>query len=210
MVIQQIFQQLMLKQFTVAFAESLFNALIQRSPQTKQHLRLLDNQILKIQLKKFDHAIFLLFHQNGCHLLSQYEGETDCALEVELETLSLLKDKSKLSELINNKSLVMLGNIEVLQHFSALLNALEKNPAELLSPIFGDVIAQGISEIGASIITTLKKQSKTQSRYIVENLINERPVMVHRLQAVDFYDQIAKLQEEVNQLEQRINRLTIR
>lgn len=205
-----ILQQLMLKQFTIGIAESALNTLIQRSPKTKTHLYLLDNQILKLQIQQFAQPIFLLFHHDGCNWLSQYEGEADCVLEIKLETLPLLNDKTKLSELINNKSLVISGNLEVLQHFSALLNSLEKDPAELLSPIVGDVVAQGITEIGMNIINTLKGQFKHTPRYIVENLINERPVMIHRLQAVDFYDQIEKLEEDVNNLEQRINSLTNR
>lgn len=198
-------QTLMLPQFALGIAESALNALLARSPKTKSNLRQLDGKILEIQLKSPELTVFLLFSEDRCDWLGTYDGEADCCITLQANILPKLSDKSRLTELINNKTLVLNGDIQVLQHFSALLENLEKSPAELFSPLLGDIVAQGLHNIGTSVLNTLQGKIKNDSQYMVENLMTERPVFVHRLQAVDFYDQIAELEMRVNQLEMRLN-----
>ncbi|VEI47346.1 Uncharacterized protein conserved in bacteria [Actinobacillus equuli] len=45
------------------------------------------------------------------------------------------------------------GDIQVLQHFTALLDELEKDPAELLSPFVGDVLAQTSTDFAKNYLT---------------------------------------------------------
>ncbi|MDD0823377.1 SCP2 sterol-binding domain-containing protein [Mannheimia sp. AT1] len=203
-------QHLMLPQFTFGLIEAAFNALLKRSPHIEPNLRKLVGKVLKIELTSPKMDFFILFSENRTDWLGSYEGEADCAVTLAFETLPKLADKQKLTELINNKSLVLNGDIQVLQHFTALLEQLEKDPAELLSPFVGDVVAQTSTDFAKKLFGKVKSQFEQNNQHLVENLMQERPVLVHRLQAVNFYDQVEELAQQAVKLEQKFAKLGIR
>ncbi|HHW7520587.1 SCP2 domain-containing protein [Mannheimia haemolytica] len=202
-------QQLMLPQFTFGLIETAFNALLKRSPHIEPNLRKLSGKVLKIALTSPKIDFFVLFGENRTDWLGNYEGEADCSVQLAFETLPKLADKQKLTELINNKSLVLTGDIQVLQHFTALLEQLEKDPAELLSPFVGDVVAQTSTDFAKKVLGKVKAQFEQNNQHLVENLIQERPVLVHRLQAVHFYDQVEELAQQALKLEQKFSKLNL-
>ncbi|MDG6305165.1 SCP2 sterol-binding domain-containing protein [Glaesserella parasuis] len=202
-------QQLMLPQFALGALETAFNHLIERSPQTSPMLRKLAGKILKIQLNQPNIILFVIFSENRADWLANYEGEVDCAVSLDTTALPKLADKSKLSELINNKTLILTGDIQVLQHFSQLLDELEKDPAELLSRFIGDVPAQASTDFAKGIFTKVKNQFVQDSQHLVDNLTTERPVLVHRLQVVDFCDQVKELEQQAERLEQKFAKLAL-
>nr|WP_245872565.1 SCP2 sterol-binding domain-containing protein [Avibacterium endocarditidis] len=75
-------------------------------------------------------------------MLNRYEGEVDCAVSLNAQLLFKMPSKQQLSRYLNDQSIQLQGDLQVLQDFTALLEFLEKDPAELLSPFVGDVIAQ--------------------------------------------------------------------
>lgn len=200
--------QLMLPQLAIGALETAFNGLIQRSPKAQPLLRKLAGKVLHFQFKQPNTAFFIVFSPTQTDWLSRYTDEPDCQVQLALETLPKLADKSRLSQLINDKALVLYGDLAVLQHFASLLEQLEKNPAELLSPYLGDVLAELSSNAAKGLFHQFKQHFAQQQRYAVENLLNERPVLVHRLQLVDFYDQVEELEKQVQQAEARLNLLT--
>lgn len=197
----------LLPQWTTALIETAFNALVSRSPHIQPLLRKLDGAVLQLRLTQLNAQFFVVFSATRTDWLSDYEGEADCAVQLAPSALPHLADKSRLSELINNQSLIIQGNIEVLQHFSALLDGLEKNPAELLSPFIGDVAAQLSTDVAKNALDTFKQQFARNSRDVIENLTTERALLAHPLQLADFSDQVQQLAQQVSQLEQRIAKL---
>ncbi|WP_407662343.1 ubiquinone biosynthesis accessory factor UbiJ [Muribacter muris] len=196
-------QPLLLAPFGIGIAESLFNHLINRSAQTLPILRKLDGKILHISLKQPNLPFFILFSPTRTDWLSQYDGEPDCTVQLEATALPKLADKARLSELINQKTVQLTGDLQVLQHFSMLLDELEKQPAELLSHIIGDVPAQISTDLVGKIWGKIHSQFRQDSQHLIENLMVERPVLVHRLEAQDFYDQIDELARQAVRLEQK-------
>lgn len=201
-------QQLMLSQFAFGLIETAFNALLKRSPHIEPNLRKLSGKVMEINLTSPKIDFFICFSESGTDWLGQYEGEADCTVQLAFETLPKLADKQRLTALINNKSLVLNGDIQVLQYFTTLLEQLEKNPAELLSPFVGDVVAQTSTDFAKTLFSKAKLQFEQNSQHLVDNLMQERPVLVHRLQAVHFYDQVEELAQQAVKLEQRISNLT--
>lgn len=183
--------------------------MLKRSPHIEPNLRKLNGKVLKIALTSPKIDFFLLFSEKRIDWLGNYEGEPDCSVQLAFETLPKLADKQKLTELINNKSLILHGDIQVLQHFTALLEQLEKDPAELLSPFIGDVLAQTSTDFAKKVAGKIKSQFELNNQHLVENLMQERPVLVHRLQAVHFYDQVAELAQQAVKLEQKFAKLGI-
>ncbi|WP_301099806.1 SCP2 sterol-binding domain-containing protein [Otariodibacter sp.] len=204
-----LFAQLMLPQIAMGGLETTFNALIARSPHTISILRKLVGKNLHIHLNHPTIQFVMIFSEKRVDFLSNYEGENDCTVTLEATALPKLADKAQLTNLLNNKSLVLEGDIQVLQHFSSLLDELEKDPAELLSPFVGDVVAQASTDFVKQIISKVNKQFTTLNQDIVDNLMVERPVLVHRLQAVYFYDQVEELEKQAVSLEQKFAKLGI-
>lgn len=202
-------QQLMFPQFAFGLIETAFNALLKRSPHIEPNLRKLTGKVLKIELTSPKMDFFILFGENRTDWLGSYEGEPDCSVQLAFETLPKLADKQKLTDLINNKSLVLNGDIQVLQHFTTLLEQLEKDPAELLSPFIGDVLAQTSTDFAKKLASKIKSQFELNNQHLVDNLMQERPVLVHRLQAVNFYDQVEELAQQAVKLEQKFAKLGI-
>ncbi|MDH2998202.1 hypothetical protein A1D22_09895 [Pasteurellaceae bacterium LFhippo2] len=204
---KNIIQQLMLPQFAIGGLETVLNGFIKRSSHANPMLRKLADKVLEIQLISPNVHLFLLFSEGRVDVLSQYEGESDCAIELQATALPKLADRAKLTDLINNKTLVLNGDIQVLQHFNALLDELEKDPAELLAPFTGDVFAQASTDLAKGLLTKIKNQFAQNSEDLVDNLTTERPVLVNRLQLVDFYDQVVELEQQAVKLEQKFVKL---
>lgn len=205
--LNQIAQQLMFRQFAMGGIETVFNNVLARSTHLAPILRKLAGKILHIQLTQPDLQFFILFSDNRTDWLSTYESEADCTVCLDATALPKLADKSKLAELINNKTLVLNGDIQVLQHFSALLDELEKDPAEWLSHFIGDVPAQLSTDFAKGILGKFQQQFAQNSRNLVDNLTTERPVLVHRLQLAHFCDQVSELEQQAVRLEQKFAKL---
>ncbi len=199
--LSQLKQQLMLRQITTSAMETAFNHLIKRSPHCLPTLKKLQEKTLHIKLLQPEFEWIIHFSDTQTNRLSHYEGEAYCQVTLQSSVLPKLIDKSKLTELINNKTLFLEGDIQVLQLFVQLLDELEKNPAELLSPFVGDVIAQGSTDFAKGLLNKVKKQVFQTQEHLVDNLINEYPVLVHQLEIENFCDEVTTLEKRVNQLE---------
>ena len=116
--------------------------------------------------------------------------------------------KSQISQWINDKSIVLEGDLQVLQDFAALVEFLEKDPAELLSPYVGDIAAQSAVNFLRKI-TAIGRQKLSQSqRYWGERLTEEWQLISPALALADFADEVKTLEKQTALLEQKINQLT--
>ncbi len=116
--------------------------------------------------------------------------------------------KSQISQWINDKSIVLEGDLQVLQDFAALVEFLEKDPAELLSPYVGDIAAQSAVNFLCKI-TAIGRQKLSQSqRYWGERLTEEWLLISPALALADFADEVKTLEKQTALLEQKINQLT--
>ena len=116
--------------------------------------------------------------------------------------------KSQISQWINDKSIVLEGDLQVLQDFAALVEFLEKDPAELLSPYVGDIAAQSAVNFLRKI-TAIGRQKLSQSqRYWGERLTEEWQLISLALALADFADEVKTLEKQTALLEQKINQLT--
>ena len=96
----------------------------------------------------------------------------------------------------------------MLQDFATLVEFLEKDPAELLSPYVGDIAAQSAVNFLRKI-TAIGRQKLSQSqRYWGERLTEEWQLISPALALADFADEVKMLEKQTALLEQKINQLT--
>lgn len=200
-------QQLMLPQFLNGSLENLLNGLIRRSDRCEPYLRKLNGNVLALRLERPVLQIYLFFSAQHIDLLQQYEGEPDCDCTISADLLLNPPKKSELSRHINDKSIVFNGDLEVLQNFAGLIEHLEKDPAELLSPYLGDVIAQSAVDFGHFVSNTLKQKIDQSQRHWGERLTEEYQLIAPTLATVDFCDQVKILEKQTALLQQKIDKL---
>ncbi|MCW9698693.1 MULTISPECIES: ubiquinone biosynthesis accessory factor UbiJ [unclassified Avibacterium] len=200
-------QQLMLPQWLNGALESLLNYLLKRTAHSEIYLRKLNGKVLKINLQQIDFPIYFVFSPQRIDLLNQYEDEVDCTVSLKAQMLMKMPNKQQLSSYLNDQSILLQGDLQVLQDFTALLEFLEKDPAELLSPFVGDVVAQSavnfLRNFGQMATTKLRQSQQ----YWGERLTEEWEVISPSLAIDDFNQQVKMLEKRTALLEQKLIQL---
>ncbi|WP_245853281.1 ubiquinone biosynthesis accessory factor UbiJ [Pasteurella oralis] len=202
-----IFQQLMLPQFMNGALESALNYLIQHTNYCEPYLRKLNNKVLQVKLQKLGLPFYFIFSPQRIDLLSHYEGESDCAIDIAPNLLLHLPKKAQLSQFINDRSILLQGDLQVLQDFVALIEFLEKDPAELLSRYIGDVPAQSAVDFLNKLCHIMQHKLSQSQQFWGERLTEEWQVISPSLAIADFCDQVKTLEKDTALLEQKIQKL---
>lgn len=203
----QLTQTLMLPQLGNAAIESVLNYLINRTPKSEKYVAKLKGQVLAINIEKVNFNWFFVFSDKKVDVLKNYEGDTDCHITIAPSLLFKLPKKNEISENINNKSLKITGNLETSQNFVALLEFLEKDPAELLSPYLGDVVSQSAVSFLQNLTCVLKQRCEQSQVFWSERLSEEWLVLAPKLAVVDFQDQVEMLVERTDQVNKKLQQL---
>lgn len=195
-----------------ALSEKVGNYLLQRTPDREKWLRPLNGKVLALGLKQQPPLTFILFAKDQIDLVSQYAGEVDCRVSADFALLQRLvvgdiPQKQELSDLINQQQIILEGDLAILQHFMALLTAIEKDPAELLSPYLGDVIAHTTVNFLQQGRSLLQQKLQQSHQFWGERLSEEWQVVAPKLALIDFADQVAELGQQLSRLEQKIAQL---
>ncbi|HGB8316684.1 TPA: ubiquinone biosynthesis protein UbiJ, partial [Salmonella enterica subsp. enterica serovar Saintpaul] len=136
-----------LKPLVTAGVENLLNTFLYRSPALKSARTRLQGKVLRVDLKGFSTSLVLVFSERQVDVLGAWEGEADCTVITYASVLPKLRDRQQLTTLIRSGELEVQGDIQVVQNFVALADLAELDPAELLAPYTGDIVAEGVSKV---------------------------------------------------------------
>ncbi|ACA31425.1 ubiquinone biosynthesis accessory factor UbiJ [Histophilus somni] len=199
--------QFMLPQFINAGCELLLNYLLRRTSHRERYLRQLQGKILKLTLQKTHFSLYFVFSAQQVDLLNHYEGEADCTVDIAVNLLLQMPKKSEISRFINDNSLQFSGDLQILQDFVELMEMLEKDPAELISPYVGDVIAHSAVSFLKNLTESIKYRLTQSQQFWAERLTEEWTVLSSKLAVMDFCDQVESLAKQTALLEQKINQI---
>nr|WP_290606515.1 SCP2 sterol-binding domain-containing protein [Arsenophonus sp. ENCA] len=160
-------------------------------------------KVLAIDLKELSQPLIFIFSEQRVDVVNQWPTPADCVIKTALVTLRHLKDKQQLSTLINDGRVVIEGDMQVVQHWSALLDATEWDP----TPYVGDVVAEGVNcwvKKGIVGINGLLKQQKKQFKNV---LVEEWRMSPNTLEVLSFADKVEKVVADISALEQRLAKL---
>lgn len=200
-------QNTVLYSLMTAFMETSLNHMLFKEAVLKPARVRLAGKVMSIDLKEFNKTLTLIFTDNHVDVLSQWHEPADCTIKTSLFTLIKLKDKQQLSQLINSGDIVIEGDMQVVQHWSSLLDMAIWDPAHYLSPYLGDVAAQGLSQVfrkGAGLVSRLVAQQKT---YIKDTLLEEWKMAPNQLELAYFSDEIEQVSDSLDELEKRLSKL---
>ncbi|PHM73350.1 ubiquinone biosynthesis protein UbiJ [Xenorhabdus kozodoii] len=190
-----------------AFLETTLNHLLYREAVLKPARLRLAGKILSIELKEIKTPLILIFSERRMDVLSQWSGSVDCSMKATLPALLKLRDRQCLSTLINSGEIVIEGDMQVIQQWSALLDMSEWDPAHYLSPYVGDIVAEGANRMikkGFEFASNAIAKKKT---YFIESLTEEWKMAPSALEVAYFSEEINAVARQINQLEKRLSSL---
>ncbi|MEZ2759229.1 SCP2 domain-containing protein [Providencia vermicola] len=200
-------QHTVLYSLITAMMETSLNHMLFKEKVLQPARMRLAGKVMSIELKELNKTLTLIFAENHVDVLSEWTEAADCTIKTSLFTLVKLKDKQQLSQLINHGDIVIEGDMQIVQHWSSLLDLAIWNPAHYLSPYIGDVAAEGLSKLlnkGVCLVTHLVKRQKT---YVKDALIEEWKMAPSQLELVHFSDEVEQIESSMSTLEQRLSQL---
>ncbi|TCT39657.1 ubiquinone biosynthesis protein UbiJ [Vibrio crassostreae] len=189
-----------------AVIETSLNTFVNDDPALVRRLSRLKGQIIQVNLKELNKTLTFVFSQQ-IDVLSEYEGQPDCYLSLNLSVLPELREQSNITKLIKQDKLILEGDIQLAQKFAQLMTDCKPDLEEWLSRVTGDVVAhtliQGVKNVGGFVA---KQASKHQS-HVAQVLTEEWKIAPAPLEVAHFCDQVDDVKSSAARLEAKLNAL---
>ena len=199
-----------LKPLVTAGVENLLNTFLYRSPALKSARTRLQSKVLRMDLKGFSTPLVLVFSERQVDVLGAWEGEADCTVITHASDLQKIRDRQQLTTLIGSGELEVQGDIQVVQNFVALADLAEFDPAELLAPYTGDIVAEGVSKALRGGAKFLCHTMQRQQRYVAEAITEEWRMAPGPLEVAWFAEETAAVERAVESLAKRLEKLEVK
>lgn len=187
--------------------ETALNHILYRDRGLKAARQRLAGRSLMLELNGLSHPLILLFSEQQLDVISAWEDRADCIVRTRISTLRKLRDRQQLTALIRSGELEVEGDLQVVQHFSALIDLAELDPAEYLAPWLGDVAAHGLGSLLKNVGRFLQQDAGRKQRYLSEAVTEEWRLAPGALEAAWFEDENAALAQTLDALEARLSQL---
>lgn len=187
--------------------ETILNAFLWRDKALKPARQRLSGKVLRIELKELSAPIVLIFSEQQVDILGAWEDTADCTVMTTLNVLPQLRNRQQLMTLIRRGDLQVQGDLQVVQNMVTLCDQAEFDPAELLAPFTGDIIAEGLGKILHKGSHFLGYRMQCQQRYLAEVLTEEWRLAPGALEVAWFAEEVAATQHSLIALEQRLDKL---
>lgn len=189
-----------------AVIETSLNTLVNDDPALVRRLSRLKGQIIQVNLKELNKTLTFVFSQQ-IDVLSEYEGQPDCYLSLNLSVLPELREQSNITKLIKQDKLILEGDIKLAQKFSQLMTDCKPDLEEWLSRVTGDVVAhslvQGVKNVGGLVA----KQATKHQNHFAQVLTEEWKIAPAPLEVAYFCDQVDDVKSSAARLEAKLNAL---
>ncbi|MDH5896112.1 ubiquinone biosynthesis accessory factor UbiJ [Vibrio splendidus] len=189
-----------------AVIETSLNTFVNDDPALVRRLSRLKGQIIQVNLKELNKTLTFVFSQQ-IDVLSEYEGQPDCYLSLNLSVLPELREQSNITKLIKQDKLILEGDIQLAQKFAQLMTDCKPDLEEWLSRVTGDVVAhtvvQGVKNVGGFVA----KQATKHQNHVAQVLTEEWKIAPAPLEVVLFCDQVDDVKSSVARLEAKLNAL---
>ena len=195
------------KPLVSAGIENVLNAFLYRAPALKAARQRLSGKVLRIVLKEFSTPLVLVFSERQLDVLGEWEGEADCSVITHMSVLPKLRNRQQLTALIRSGDLEVQGDLQVVQNTVTLCDLAEFDPAELLAPYTGDVVAEGFSKVFRGGARFLLRGAQRQQRYVAEAITEEWRLAPGPLELAWFAEETTAIERALAALEKRLETL---
>jgi len=197
-------------QFLSANVERLLNHVIGLDPDSQARLKKLQGKSLQVRLRELPWPILLQFSQRiDLSIVEQPDDlvKASCMLELNIETLQQLRDSSKLTQLIQEQKLILVGDMYVAQSVSSLFQELHIDWEEELSQYVGDALANQTFVGARSALHEAKTQIEAGRSKLSAQLLRADGLAVGATELAHFSDEVDQLRSASERLSARLLRL---
>lgn len=136
----------MLMLLLTAALETGLNRLLYQDRSMKPLRQRLKGKVLRVELAELDSPVILVFGEAQADVLIAWDQPADCTVRTHAAVLPSLRRRQQLAALIKQGDLEVEGDLQVVQQFVALLDLAEVDPAEILAPYLGDILAEDVTQ----------------------------------------------------------------
>ncbi|MGV3346649.1 SCP2 domain-containing protein [Enterobacteriaceae bacterium LUAb1] len=187
--------------------QRVLNAVLWRDRSLKAVRQRLFGKSLAVVLPEFTHPLFLVFGEQQLDVLFQWDETPDCTVKTRLSALVQLHDRQQLTPLMRSGELIVEGDLQVVQQFSALIDLAELDPAEYLAPWTGDIVAESMSQIVRRTAGWLKEKVSRKKQYLTEALTEEWRIAPGPLELAWFAEEVDTAERALKDLELRLEKI---
>lgn len=195
------------KPLVTAGLETVLNTFLWRDRALKPARQRLLGKVLRIELQELSDPVVLVFSERQLDVLGAWEGEADCTVRTRLSVLPQLRNRQQLTALIRSGDLEVEGDLQVVQNTVTLCDLAEFDPAELLAPYTGDVVAEGFGKVFRGGARFLLHGAQRQQRYVAEAITEEWRLAPGPLELAWFAEETAAVERTLAALEKRLETL---
>ncbi|RDH83433.1 MAG: sterol-binding protein [endosymbiont of Seepiophila jonesi] len=192
-----------------AFAtlEQLINQAIRLDPEAPARLEPMFGRVIRLDLLGFGLSLYLIPEPGGIQLLSNFEGESDCALRGTPLDLAAMRGNRKSADQLFSGAVEIEGDSALAHRFGDFLSALDIDWEEQLSHLTGDLIAHEVGNAARSLFGWGKKLRRTSGQNLQEYLQEELRLLPSRYEIEPFLAGVDTLRDDVERLAARLQRL---
>lgn len=198
-----------------ASAESVINKILSLDEDSETRLKPLRGARLTAFVSPFPFGITLSFSDRVDVLTEQgaFEeavaslGPKDCCIKTSLQTLPELKETSQLTRLIQQKALVLEGELNVAQQVSALFQQLDIDVEEILAQKTNDVVAHQTVKTVTVVHEKTMKALVSMGQVLGNAMVEEKQLAAHKLAVMHFSDEVNELRDRAENADARLRQL---
>jgi len=198
--------QLMHQQALCALLETTINKVLALNVDGLGALLPLEQKTLTVQLAELAFPLSFSVDQQQI-LVTSLTERSDCQLTSSIASLIALQKEQQITELIKQDKLELSGDIKVAQQFSALFENLAIDWQSELAVHIGDIPTYKLSQFSLWLGDKVKFATKQISADASEWLVHEKRLVVTRSQINSFNRQVTTIDDEVQSLQARVERL---
>ncbi len=199
----------MLIQLFAPTIETIINQVIKLDPEARERLKSLDGKIIKFELVDLNQAIF--FNIDEDYILVKDSVEQEVNAELKGNSLAFFNlALSEQQDPLFKGEVIFSGEIQTAQKFQKFFEQLDIDWEEHLSQYTGDIFAHQLLKSGKSLHSWATNTFDTARQNLSEYLRFEAQVTLASIELENFYEDIADLKSDVERLEQKVNRLTLK
>jgi ubiquinone biosynthesis protein UbiJ len=175
--------------------------------QVKSARSRLNEKVLQVEIESLSQPLIIVFSPRQVDVLSLWSGDIDCTVKAPLKVFLTLRKRKDIAELIRSHQLHVEGDTDVLQRLIALIELVDWDVADTLSPLVGDAAAYGISHhlhsLSAFAVNVFNKQENNFKDAVKEEWL----MLPNPLELAYLSDGIAELARDVDAIANRLEKL---
>lgn len=190
--------------------EAAINKVLRLDPDAIKKLKPLDGKAIKIEITDWKITFFILPYAQGVQLVDQYHQPANTTISGKLFSLIRVGAAGASTTSMFDESITITGDTKTGEAIRDVLADLDIDWEEQLSKVVGDSIAHPLTQHAKKAVSLGKRSMKSLAENIAEYLHYESKQLPPESAVEHFIEGVAKLRDDVDRMEARIQRLAAR